>query len=71
MDVSYHLEIWQIVVICFLMLPLFFIANYIIVKRVVLERKIREDRVERFIAAGVARDMNPENRSKKRPRKRF
>jgi hypothetical protein len=66
MDVSYHLEIWQIVVICFLMLPLF-----IIVKRMVLERKIREDRVERFIAAGVARDMNPENRSKKRPRKRF
>jgi hypothetical protein len=71
MDVSYHLEIWQIVAICLLMLPLFFIANYVIVKRVVQERKVREDRLERFIAAGVARDMNPENRSKKRPRKRF
>ncbi len=71
MDVSYHLEIWQIAAICLLMLPAFFIANYVIVKRVVQERKIREDRVERFIAAGVARDMNPENRFKKRPRKRF
>ena len=71
MDVSYHLEIWQIVAICLLMLPLFFIANYVIVKRVVQERKIREDRVERFIAASVARDMNPENRSKRRPKKRF
>ena len=71
MDVSYHLEIWQIVAICLLMLPVFFIANYVIVKRMVQERKAREDRVERFIAASVARDMNPENRSKKRPKRRF
>ncbi len=71
MDVSYHLEIWQIAAICLLMLPLFFIANYVIVKRVVQERKIREERVERFIAAGIARDMSPENRSKKRLRRRF
>jgi hypothetical protein len=71
MDVSYHLEIWQIAAICLLMLPLFFIANYVIVKRMVQERKIREDRVERFVAAGVARDMSPENRSKRRPKKRF
>ena len=71
MDISYHLEIWQIVAICLLMLPLFFIANYVIVKRMVQERKIREERVERFVAASVARDMNPENRSKRRPKKRF
>jgi len=71
MEASYHLEIWQIAAICLLMLPLFFIANYIIVKRMVLERKIREERLERFIAAGVARDMNPEKRSKRRPRRRF
>ncbi len=71
MDVSYHLEIWQIAVICLLMLPFFFIANYVVVKRMVQERKIREERVERFIAASVARYMNPENRSNKRPRKRF
>ena len=71
MDVSYHLEIWHIVAICLLMLPVFFIANYVIVKRMVRERKAREDRVERFIAASVARDMNPENRSKKRLKRRF
>ncbi|HII05786.1 MAG TPA: hypothetical protein HA349_00275 [Methanotrichaceae archaeon] len=71
MAVSYHLEIWQIVAICLLMLVVFFIANYVIVKRVVQERKIREERVERFIAASVARDMSPENRSKKRPRRKF
>ncbi len=71
MDVSYHLEIWQIAAICLLMLPLFFIANYVIVKRMVQERKVREDRVERFVAASVARDMSPENRSKRRPKKRF
>ena len=71
MDISYHLEIWQIVAICLLMLPLFFIANYVIVKRMVQERKIREERVERFVAASVAWDMNPENRSKRRPKKRF
>jgi hypothetical protein len=71
MDVSCHLEVWHIAAICLLMLPLFFIANYVIVKRMVQERKIREDRVERFIAASVARDMNPENRSKKRPKRRL
>lgn len=71
MDVSYHLEVWQIAAICFLMLPLFFFVNYVVVKRMVQERKIREDRVERFIAASVARDMSPENRSKRRPKKRF
>ncbi|KQC15819.1 MAG: hypothetical protein WCY97_08715 [Methanothrix sp.] len=71
MEASYHLEIWQITAICLVMLPVFFIANYIIVKRMVLERKIREERLERFIAASVARDMNPEKRSKRRPRRRF
>ncbi len=71
MDASYHLEIWQIAAICLLMLPAFFIANYLIVKRMVQERKAREERVERFVAASVAREMNPENRSKRRPRRRF
>jgi len=71
MDVSYHLEIWQIAAICLLMLPIFFFANYVVVKRMVQERRSREERVERFIAAGVARDMKPENRFKKRPRRRF
>jgi len=71
MDVSCHLAIWQIAAICLLMLPFFFLVNYVVVKRMVQERKIREDRVERFVAASVARDMSPENRQKRRPRKRF
>lgn len=71
MDVSYHLEVWQIAAICLLMLPFFFFVNYVVVKRMIQERKVREDRVERFVAASVARDMSPENRSKKRPKKRF
>ena len=71
MDASYHLEIWQIAAICLLMLPAFLIANYVIVKRMVQERKAREERVERFVAASVAREMNRENRSKRRPRRRF
>lgn len=71
MVATYHLEIWQIVVICILLLPLFFVANYVVVTKMVRERKIREDRVDRFVAASVARDMSPENRSKPRPRRRF
>lgn len=71
MDVSYHLEVWQIAAICLLMLPVFFFVNYVVVKRMIQERKVREDRVERFVAASVARDMSPENRSKMRPKKRF
>ncbi|HNR59160.1 MAG TPA: hypothetical protein PKJ51_11955 [Methanothrix sp.] len=53
------------------MLPLFFIANYFVVKKMVRERRAREDRVERFVAATVARDMSPEARSRRRPRRRF
>ncbi len=71
MDPSYHLDIWQIAAICLLMLPLFFIANYFVVKKMVRERRAREDRVERFVAATVARDMSPEARSRRRPRRRF
>ncbi|AET63808.1 hypothetical protein Mhar_0422 [Methanothrix harundinacea 6Ac] len=71
MGPPYHLEIWHIAVICLLMLPAFFIANYLLVKKMVQERRIREDRVERFVAASVSRDMSPENRSRKRPRRRL
>jgi hypothetical protein len=71
MPLPTHLEIWQIVAICLLMFPAFFVANYIVVKKMVRERLAREDRVDRFVAAGVGRDMNPDNRSKKRPRRRF
>ena len=72
MDVSsYHLELWEIAFICVIMVPVFFGLNYLVVKNMVLTRKAREDRVERFIAASVARDMDPKNRLKKRPRRKF
>jgi len=71
MGPPYHLEIWQIVAICLLMLPAFFVANYIVVKKMVRERTAREERIDRFVAAGVGRDMSPGNRFKRRPRRRF
>jgi hypothetical protein len=48
------MEIWQIVVICILMLPLFLIANYIIVKKAAAERRSRDDRIERAVSDSVA-----------------
>jgi hypothetical protein len=48
------MEIWQIVVICILMLPLFFIANYIVVKKAAAERRSREERIERAVSDSVA-----------------
>ncbi|MGB5101128.1 MAG: hypothetical protein WBN94_11095 [Methanothrix sp.] len=48
------MEIWQIVVICILMLPLFLIANYVVVKKAASERRSRDDRIERAVAASVA-----------------
>ncbi|MHC1630736.1 MAG: hypothetical protein ACXQT4_00290 [Methanotrichaceae archaeon] len=65
------MEIWQIGVICVLMLPMFFLANYIVVKSIIKSKAEREERIERAIAATVARDMNPENRFKKKRRRRF
>jgi hypothetical protein len=48
------MEIWQIVVICILMFPLFLIANYIVVKKAASARRSRDERVERSVAASVA-----------------
>jgi hypothetical protein len=48
------MEIWQIVVICILMLPLFFIANYVVVKKAASERRSRDDRIERAVSDSVA-----------------
>ena len=72
MDISsYHLELWQIVIICLVMVPAFFFLNYLVVMYAARARRSREDRVERAIAAGVARDMNPENKFKKKRRRKF
>ena len=57
----YFMEIWQILIICLLMLPAFYVANYIIVKKLVRQRRQREDMMEKAVAISVARRM----RSKK------
>jgi len=72
MDVSsIDLQLWHIAVICLVMLLVFFILNYLIVMNAVNSKKMREDRIERTIAAVVNRDMNPETRHEKKPRRRF
>jgi hypothetical protein len=48
------MEIWQIVVICILMLPIFLIANYVVVKKAAAERRSRDDRIERAVSDSVA-----------------
>lgn len=48
------MEIWQIVMICILMLPLFLIANYILVKKAASERRRRDERIERAASDSVA-----------------
>ncbi|MHC1594974.1 MAG: hypothetical protein ACXQT2_06670 [Methanotrichaceae archaeon] len=65
------MEVWHVLVICILMVPFFLIANYVVVKLAVKSRKERDDRIERVVAMSVARDMGPQNFSKKRPRRRF
>jgi uncharacterized membrane protein affecting hemolysin expression len=51
------MEIWQIVVICLLLVPAFLLANYVIVKKMVRQRREQEERIERAVAASVARSM--------------
>jgi hypothetical protein len=48
------MEIWQIVVICILMFPLFLLANYVVVKKAASERRKRDERIERAVSDSVA-----------------
>ncbi|MDM7940749.1 MAG: hypothetical protein QUS07_10485 [Methanothrix sp.] len=48
------MEVWQIVVICILMIPLFLAANYLIVKKMAAERRSRDDRIDRAVSESVA-----------------
>ena len=48
------MQIWQIVVICILMIPLFLAANYFIIKKMAADRRSREDRIERAVSDSVA-----------------
>ncbi|OPY48735.1 MAG: hypothetical protein A4E48_02526 [Methanosaeta sp. PtaU1.Bin060] len=52
------MEIWQIVVICILMIPLFLAANYFIVKKMAADRRLRDDRIERAVAESVAESFS-------------
>lgn len=62
--------IWQILVICLLLLPAFYLANYIIVKKLVGQKKQREDLMERAVAISVARRM-ASRKDKYSPEPRF
>jgi hypothetical protein len=48
------MEVWQIVVICILMVPLFLAANYVIVKKMAANRRMQDDRIERAVSDSVA-----------------
>jgi hypothetical protein len=48
------MEIWQIVVICILMIPAFLAANYFIVKKMAADRRLRDERIERAVSESVA-----------------
>lgn len=48
------MEIWQIIVICIALVPIFFVVNYVVVRKMVAERKAREERIERAVAKSVA-----------------
>jgi hypothetical protein len=53
-----HLEIWQIILICILLIPIFFLANYIIVRKAAAERRSRDERIEKAAAESVARSFS-------------
>lgn len=49
------MELWQILLICLLMLPAFFLANYLVVTRMARNRRERDERIDRAAAESVAR----------------
>jgi len=51
---SIFMEIWQIVLICVLMIPVFLAANYFIVRKMAMERRSRDERIERAVSDSVA-----------------
>jgi hypothetical protein len=51
------MEIWQIVLICILLVPIFLAANYLIVRKIATERRSRDERIERAVSDSVARSF--------------
>jgi hypothetical protein len=68
-----HLEIWQVVAICILMVPAFLVANYIIVKKAAMKRRRSEELMERAVAMSVNKSMGATRSSGDRfkPKPRF
>lgn len=52
------MQIWQIILICILLLPIFYIANYFVVKRMVASKRAREEKIDRAVAESVARSYS-------------
>jgi hypothetical protein len=52
------MELWQILLICLLMLPAFFLANYLVVTRMARNRRERDERIDRAAAESVARSYS-------------
>ncbi len=50
------MELWKILMICLLMLPIFFVLNYLVVVYLVRSRREREMRVEKAIGESIGRD---------------
>ena len=53
----YLMEIWLILLICLLMLPAFYLANYFIVKRMASQKRKQDEVMERAVAVSVARRL--------------
>ena len=47
------MEVWHIVAFCILLFTLFLAANYILVKKMAAERRLRDDRLERAVSDSV------------------
>jgi hypothetical protein len=55
------MEIWQIILICVLLIPVFLAANYLIVKKMAAERRSRDERIERTVSDSVAASFADKN----------
>ena len=60
----FNMEMWQIILICVLLLPTFYLANYLIVTKMAKSRRKREDAIERAVAASVAKSFAPHSSEK-------
>lgn len=52
------MEVWQIVLICILMVPAFLAANYYAVMRAARNRRSRDEMIERAVAQSVAESFS-------------